>query len=159
MRRLSARPGLIASMLVLATAAWWLGRIALELGSGSANLNLPGAQAATVLITAQWLLIAFLTTTIAANSKTGPLELLATSLPLWPLLALLWLTSKLSIFALIASQLVALLLATALALVGKTIAANVRDADFRHLASVAVGVVCATIIWLARAPLTHWITS
>lgn len=157
MLRLSAKPGLVMAVLVSAIGTWWLAGVALQLGSGSADLHAWGARAAAAVILTQWMLIALLTAPARSDSQAG--SLLAVSLPLWPLLALLWLTSRLSAIDLVASQLLAVLLAMLMIVIAKLITTSIRGAEVRQLATAAAGVVLAAMIWAARGPLIAWVSS
>ena len=163
MPRLSAIPGLVSSALVAATAVWWLASVALQLGSGFADVTELSTHAAAMVILAQWILIALFVAPACAVFDTQPprvhANLLAMTLPLWPLLALLWLTSKLSVITLIVSQLGALSLAVAMLLFGRAIASKKLNAELRQLLSVTAGIAVAAMIWLARTPLFSWLSS
>ena len=76
---------------------------------------------------------------------------------LWPLLAVLWLSSRLSLVAILGSQLGALALAGGLVLAARLAARTTTDTEIGHLLRVATGLAAAGVIWTARASLAGWI--
>lgn len=163
MPRLSAIPGLVAGALVFTCAVWWLASVALQSDGGLTDVTELSTRAAAVVILGQWILIALLATPVssAIDVQKPPVlaNLLATTLPLWPLLAVLWLTSKLSATTLIASQLGAMALAVGIILLGQAITSEKLGAELRHLLSVAAGIAIAAMIWMARTLLISWFSS
>lgn len=156
---LSARPGLVTSALVLCVGVWWLAGIALQSGGGNPDLHELSATAAVVVILAQYVLIALLPAPATVASRSGALNILSSLFPLWPLLALLWLTSRLSLTVLFFSQIVALLIAFTMILAARLLAGKIHDAELQQLATVAASVVFASGVWLMRAPLVAWLAS
>ena len=77
------------------------------------------------------------------------------SLPLWPLLVILWLTSRLPWVTLVASQLLALSLAAAMFVLAGAIRRKVHDAELQQVLCTAAGIACALLIWSLRAPLAQ----
>lgn len=163
MPRLSAVPGIVAASLVTACAVWWLSSIALQIDAGLTDVAELSARAAAVLILAQWILIALFATLLAAaidtRSPPAMANLLTVTMPLWPLLAVLWLTSKLSATGLIATQLGALALAAGMILLGQAVTRKMPGDELRQLLSVATGIAIASLIWIARAPLINWVSA
>ena len=155
MRGLSAAPGLLSGTLVFAIATWWLAGIALQLGTDPGGLHLHTTQAAVVLVLGQCLLVALSTPTVARSRA----DLLAMSLPLWPLLVVLWLTSRLPWTTLIASQVIALLLAAVMLAIAGAIRRKVRDTELQQLLCISAGVACALLIWSLRAPLAELVSA
>ena len=58
MPRLSGMPGLVGLVIMVAIGSWWLTSVALGIGGGLDDVTGLAAQAAIVLVIAQWLVIA-----------------------------------------------------------------------------------------------------
>ena len=163
MPRLSAIPGLVAAALVAASAVWWLASVALQSAGGLTDVAELSARATAALILAQWILIAVLATQIPSvilvQESPALANLLAATMPLWPLLTVLWLTSKLSAITLVGTQLGAMVLAAGMVLLARAITRNKPGDELRQLFSVASGIAIASMIWLARAPLISWVSA
>ena len=160
MPRLSAVQGNIGLILVVAIGTWWLASVALEIGSGLDDVAGLGARAAIGLVIAQWLAIALFAPRVSTGTSSSDLSaamhLLSVTAPLWPLLAVLWLSSRLSLVAIIGSQLGAVILTASLVLGARLASRIATDAEVAHLLRVAMGLAAAAVIWLVRGSLAGW---
>ena len=82
---------------------------------------------------------------------------LAAIAPAWPLLALLWLTSGLSVLVLVASQLLVALAAVLLALTGRALGRTALGDPARDVLRGAAGIGAAAIVWSLREGLHTWV--
>lgn len=163
MPRLSAIPGLVSASLAAAIGVWWLASVALQQDGGLTDVADLSAGTAAVVILAQWILIALLATQTppAVDRQITPAVAtpLAATMPLWPLLVVLWLTSRLSAVTLIASQLGAIALAAGMILLGHALTSQKKSGnELRQLLSAAAGIAIASMIWTARTPLMNWVS-
>ena len=79
--------------------------------------------------------------------------------PLWPLLALFWLSSAMSAVTLLVTQVVALALVVAAVSVGGVVERLRIDAEWRSLLRSLVGIALAAGIWTTRDPLQAWLSA
>ena len=160
MPRLSAMHGNVGLILVVAVGTWWLAGAALEIGGGRDDVAELGARAAVLLVTAQWLAIALFAPHVdipaPTSYRSAALSLMSITAPLWPLLAVLWLSSRLSLAAVIGSQLGALALAACLVWATGLAAPARTGTELGQPFRVAIGPAAAGILWTARAPLAGW---
>jgi len=162
MPRLSAVPGLVAASLLAAGGVWWLASVALQLDGGLTDVTELSARTAAFVILAQWILIALFAahTEPAPDTPTAPglASLLAATMPLWPLLVVLWLTSKLAAFTLIATQLGAIALGAGMILLNRAFKSRSSGNELRKLLTAGTGIAVASVIWMARTPLIDWVS-
>lgn len=160
MQRLNAAPGIAALLLVAATSVWWLASLALVPPSQPGATAAISSTAAAACITGQWILIALLTPLWvprgAPLNETLPV-LAAASLPLWPLLAMLWAATGIATLPLAATQAGAAAV-FGVVLLGRELIARlpIGEESTRPLA-VAFGASVAAGIWLARSPISDWV--
>ncbi len=160
MSRLTPTAAWPALALLLAAGTWWLANISLQAGSGFSAAPAISAQAAFALVLGQWFLISlFASHGNSQNSSATAVASFNFVVPLWPLLALLWLTSDVSITTLVQSQLIAFILAAILAVVGTRVARLNIDAEYRTLIFSTVGIIAAAVIWVGRSQLHAWVTA
>ncbi len=160
MSRLTPTAAWPALALLLAAGTWWLANISLQAGSGFSAAPAISAQATFALVLGQWLLISlFASHGDFRNISAATVANLNFVVPLWPLLALLWLTSDVSITTLVQTQLIAFILAAMLAAVGKRVADLNIDAEYRTLIFSTVGIIAAAMIWIGRSQLHAWVTA
>lgn len=164
MPRLNATPGMLGSLVVLAVSAWWLASVALQDGRAFAGVPLLSARAAFWLILVQWLLLGLFAVrwfggTAGTSASIGicAATALAVIAPAWPLLVLLWLTSGLSAFALLVSQLLATGFGSAIVMVGGILGRSSVDTTISDALGSAAGLTMAAIIWSSRAGLQEWL--
>ena len=160
MPRLTPTSAWPALGIFLAAGTWWLANISLQAGSSFAAASAISAQAAFALVLGQWILISlfashgdcrrFSATTVASLNFV---------VPLWPLLALLWLTSDVSMITLVQTQLIAFTLAVILAVVGTRVTRLNIDDEFRTLLLSTVGIIVAMTVWIGRSRLLEWVTA
>ena len=160
MPRLSAVQGNVGLILLVTIGSWWLASAALEIGSGVDDVAGVSARGTMVLVISQWLAIALFaphaSASMSENNQSAATNLLSVTVPLWPLLAVLWLSSRVSLVVIIGSQLGAMALAGSLVLIARLAARATTDAELAHLLSVAIGLVAAVVIWVGRASLAAW---
>lgn len=160
MSRLTPTAGLIAVALFLATGTWWLANTAMQTNSGFVGVPIVSAQAAFALVLGQWLLIGLFATQEDAGTFAGAAAVaLSGVLPLWPLFALLWLTSNLSVATLAATQVIAVLLAVAMTVIGAGIERMRIDGEMRMMLRMTAGIVTAALVWTGRGQLHTWVTA
>ena len=161
MPRLSAMQGAVSLVLVVSVGSWWLASLALGIGGRLDDVTGLAAQAAVVLLIAQWLAIALFASHVSKNASTNwqsvMASLLSVTVPLWPFLAILWLSSRLSLAVLIGSQLGAVALAGSLGLAARLAARTTPNAELGNLFRVATGLAMAGMIWIARSSLAGWV--
>lgn len=160
MQRLSAAPGIAAILLVAATSVWWLASLALVPPGQPGATAAISSTAATACITGQWILIALLTPLWiprgAPLNETLPI-LAAASLPLWPLLAMLWAATGIATLTLAATQAAAAALFGVVLLGRELIARLPVGEETTQPLAVALGASVAAGIWLARSPISDWV--
>ena len=155
--RLTPTAGWLAAALFLVAGIWWLANMSLQAGSGFSGAAVVSAQAAYALVLGQWFLISlFASHGESRRFSAATFETLDFVVPIWPLIALLWLTSELSIATLVQTQLVAFGLAAALAVVGAGAARLNIDREYCKLLRSTIGVVAAATIWIGRDQLHAW---
>ncbi len=160
MQRVMSRHGLVIAALFVAASAWWLANTSLQASIGFANVPVLGAQAAFVLVLGQAMLIGLLAVQHVPDTfRTAVLAAGSLVVPVWPLLALIWLTSELSMFAIASTQVAAFLLAVAVALAGKGVSRLAVGDEPRELLRTALGVAAAAALWIARSQLHLWVTA
>lgn len=160
MQRVMSRHGLVIAALFVAVSAWWLANTSLQSSIGFVNVPALGAQAAFVLILGQAMLIGLLAVQHVPDTfRAAVLAAGSLVVPVWPLLALIWLTSELSMFAVASTQVAALVLAVAVALAGKGVSRLAVGDEPRALLRTALGVAAAAALWLARSQLHLWVTA
>lgn len=173
MSRLMPMPAILGSAMVFAIASWWLASVALQGRAAYTDAAALSAQAASAAILVQWIAIALIAQSANATSN-GKVRLwfwewvsmLAVVLPFWPLLGLLWLTSKLSATTLVASQLIAVMLVALMLVAGRAIASisasssasNFMGTELRRLLAAFTSVVVVAIIWLNESRLAEWVS-
>jgi hypothetical protein len=158
--RLTPTAGWLAAALFLAAGTWWLANMSLQAGSGFSGAPVVSAQAAYALVLGQWFLISlFASHGESQGFSAATVASLNFVVPLWPLIALLWLTSELSITTLVQTQLIAFTLAAVLAVVGTRVAHLNIDHEYRMLLRSTVGVAAAAAIWIGRSQLHAWVTA
>ena len=146
--------------MFLAVGTWWLANTSLQASDGYAYVPAIGAQGAFILVLAQALLIGLLAVHNASEKRsTAALDALSFIVPVWPLLALIWLTSDLSMLAIAASQLAAFLLAFAAGAIGRRISRLSMSLEARAMLRGAAGMAIAAVVWLARGQLHAWIST
>jgi len=161
MSRLTPIGGFLAAALFLAAGAWWLANMTLQASGGFAAAPMVSAQAAVALVLGQWLLIALFagqpgsTGTLSTSAASG----LSYIVPVWPLIALLWLCSDLSVVTLVATQAIAFTLALAMAWIGAGVERMRIDAELEIMLRSAIGIVVAAAIWTGRSQLHAWVTA
>lgn len=159
MSRMTKSFSLLTAALFLGTGAWWLSGMALQVNGGFAAAPAFSAHASFVLVLGQLLMISlFMGQTSGGSPSDITLSALCCAVPLWPLIALLWLTSDLPLAILVASQVAALLLAGFVVLGGLAIDRVGFDRDQKALLRSATGVLVAAIVWAARNQIHEWIT-
>ena len=161
MSRLTLTAGWPAAGLFLATGSWWLASLSLQARNGFSGAPLISAQAAFSLVLGQWLLIGLFAGNGGSSRSfsAGAVAALNFVVPLWPLYALLWLTSDLSLAILAQTQLVAFVLATVMILVAGRVERLSIDRDYRTLLRATVGLLVAAVIWAGRSHLHAWVTA
>ena len=117
-------------------------------------------QGAVALVLGQWLIIGVFAghldhKTYSATAFTA----LSFVVPLWPLLALFWLTSAVSILILAATQVAAFTLVVALVRIAAAISRRCADKELQILLRSATGIVVVAAIWVLRGPLAAWVTA
>ncbi len=160
MSRLTPTAGLLAAALFLAAGTWWLGNVSLLARAGFAGLPILSAQAAFTLVLGEWLLIGLFACRLGSASSAGlAVSGLSFVVPLWPLLALFWLSSAMSAVTLLVTQVVALALVVAAVSVGGVVERLRIDAEWRSLLRSLVGIALAAGIWTTRDPLQAWLSA
>ncbi|WP_405234309.1 hypothetical protein [Lentisalinibacter salinarum] len=160
MQRLTAAPGIAVFLLVAATSVWWLSSLALVPPSLPGASVAISATAATACITGQWILIAVLTPfwTPRDTPMSEALPILAAaSLPLWPLLAMLWAATGIDTLTLAATQAGAAALFGVVLLGRELISRLPVGEETAQPLAVALGASVAAGIWLARSPISNWV--
>jgi len=160
LQRLSAAPGVAAFLLAAATSVWWLASLALVSPSEPGATAAISSTAAAACVTGHWILIALLTPlwTPRGTPLVEALPLLAAaSLPLWPLLAMLWAATGISILPLAATQAGAAALFGVVLLGRELIARLPIGEETTQPLAVAFGASVAAGIWLARSPISDWV--
>ena len=149
-----------AAALFLASGTWWLANLSLQASSGFSAAPVISAQAAFALVLGQWILVSLFA------SHNGPQGFSAATIaslnfvvPLWPLFALLWLTSELSIGTLVQTQLIAFTLAAVLTVVGSKVEQMNIDHEYQLLLRSTVGIIAAAVIWIGHGQLHTWVAA
>ena len=146
--------------IFLAAGTWWLANISLQAGSSFAAASAISAQAAFALVLGQWIIISlFASHGDCRTFSPTAVASLNFVVPLWPLLALLWLTSDVSMITLVQTQLIAFTLAVILAVVGTRVTRLNINEEYRTLILSSVGIIAAMTIWIGRKPLLEWVTA
>lgn len=160
MSRLTPTAVWLAAALFLAAGTWWLANMSLQANSGFSAAPVVSAQAAFALVLGQWTLVSL----FASHGESRGFSATAVAslnfvVPLWPLIALLWLTSELSITTLVQTQLIAFTLAAVLAVVGSRVAQMNIDHEYQMLLRSTLGIIAAAVIWMGRGQLHTWIAA
>ncbi len=156
---MSAIPGVVGALFVLAIATWWLSNVALQVQLSFANVPATSLQAAGIAVLGQWMLVALVTRPGHGDNalRDGLASALLAIVPLWPLLALLWQTSKLSALTLALSQVIAVAIAVLVLAVATLLSRTSIALANRQLYRMAASMVLATAIWLLRGPILDWL--
>ena len=156
---LTSRHSLVVAALFLAVGAWWLANASLQASIGFANVPGFGVYAAYVLVLGQAMLIALLGVHDTPDSwRDASLEAASLIVPMWPLLALIWLTSDLSMITVATTQVAALILAIFVASVVRGVSRLDVGNETRAMLRAAAGVAIAAVVWIGRGQLHAWIT-
>ncbi len=159
MPRVSAIPGVVGALFVLAIATWWLANVALQVHVSFANVPAMSLRAAGIAVLGQWMLVALVTR--PGHGETALRDGLASALlaivPLWPLLVLLWQTSKLSALALALSQVIAVAIAVLVLVVASLLSRTSIELANQQLFRMSAGIVLAAAIWLLQSPILDWL--
>ena len=160
MHELTSTRSLAIAALFLAVGSWWLANASMQANIGYAYVPRIAAQAAFALILGQALLIGLLAVHNAPGTWSATmLDASSYVVPAWPLLALLWLTSELSLPMIATSQVAAFAFAIAAAFVGTRVSHLAVGSEARTLLRGATGIALAASVWLARGQLQVWIGS
>ena len=161
MSRLTQTAAWPAAALFLAAGSWWLASTSLQARVGYIGVPAISAQAAFSLVLGQWLVISLFAGSGDASRSfwAGTVAALNFVVPLWPLFALLWLTSDLSLAILVQTQLIAFMLATTLIVAAGRVARLSIDREYRSFLRSTVGIVVAAAIWMGRNQLHAWVTA
>ena len=155
----TSRRSLVAAALFLAVGAWWLANTSLQASIAFADVPAFGAHAAFVLVLGQALLIALLGVHDMPDTwRATSLAAVSFIVPMWPLLALIWLTTELSMLAVATTQLAAFVLAIVAASIGKGLSQLAVGSDGRAMLRAAAGVAIAAAVWIGRGQLHAWVT-
>ena len=150
----------VVAVLFLAAGTWWLANTSLQASIGYANVPAVATQAAFVLVLGQALLTGLLAVHNAPDKwPAAALDALSFVVPVWPLLALMWLTSGLSMFAIAVSQLAAFVLAITAGSAGRRISRLAISVEARAMLRGATGTAIAAAVWIGRGELHAWITT
>lgn len=159
MQDLTSTRSLVVAALFLAVGAWWLANTSLQASIGFANVPAFGVHAAHVLVLGQALLIALLGVHDTPDTwREASLAAVSFIVPMWPLLALIWLTSELSMLAVATSQTAAFVLAIAVASIARGISRIDVGNETRAMLRAAAGVALAAAVWIGRGQLHTWVT-
>jgi hypothetical protein len=163
MSNLIAAPAVLGTLAVFAIACWWLPNLALVGRAGFYETASLSSGVAAVAVLTQYLVIALLANVLdnsddfvptSTNRMAGTLNrcwsMLGAVMVFWPLLLMLWLTSRLSAAVLVTTQIVAIAIAALIALAATTIASLQLARENRVLLSSTVAIAMAAIIWLNR---------
>ena len=148
----------IAGLIVTAVVAtWWLGTVGLALPS-SGNPERASAQAILALVLLRGLLLpAFgLPTGLRLARATWP-GLLTMVAVAWPVVALAWSASEVTLHAVLAAEGALLALAVVIGALGTALAHLARErlsADATDIMATAAGLLVALGLWVTRQ---HWI--
>ena len=149
-----------AAALFLASGTWWLASMSLQASSGFSGAPVISAQAAFALVLGQWIFVSlFASHNGSQGSSATIIASLSFVVPLWPLFALLWLTSELSIETLVQTQLIACTLAAVLTMVGSRVEQTNIDHEYQLLLQSAVGITAAALIWTGRGQIFIWVAA
>jgi hypothetical protein len=149
-------PWLVAA-LFLATGSWWLANVALLSRSAYVDVPALSAQTSFLLLLGQLLLIGlFAVHNDPGRVSDAVLGAVAFSLPLWPLFALLWVTSQLSLSSLVVSQVAAVILAALMTVAGRWIVRVTPDRELGSIIRSAAGVSMFALAWGCRGPIQGW---
>ena len=160
MSRLIPIAAWLSAALFLASGTWWLANMSLQATSGFSGVPDISAQAAFALVLGQWSIIGlFAGHGSYQGSSAATVANLNFVVPLWPLFALLWLTSELSIATLVQTQLIAVTLAAALTVFGSRVAILNIDHEYQMILRSTLGIIAAAVIWMGRGQLHTWVTA
>jgi hypothetical protein len=158
MYRLSHTSSWPVAALFLAAGTWWLASVGLQ--AGTAFLWVPNISVDTtfVVVLGQWLIICLCAGRAAKfRCSAFSIAVLGFVVPLWPLLALTWLSSDLSFLTLTLTQLMSIFLAAAFGLFAQVVSKlNISNELRRHLRTAA-GILVAAVIWSQRHVLHAWL--
>ena len=143
--------------LTAAVATWWLGAVGLALQS-SGSPERASAQAILVLVLLRALLLpAFgLPASLRVAHSAWPGLLMAVAVA-WPVVALAWSASEVTLHAVLAAEGALLALAVVIGALGTALAHLTRgrlSADAAEIIATAAGLLLALGLWVTRQ---HWI--
>lgn len=152
--RLAAITGLA---IAAAAAAWWLGSVRLALDR-SADAERGAADALHALPLIRGMALAIVSVRVGAlrgwrSSVTAGMGLIA---PSWPLVALAWSASTMSVTRAALPELLLLAGSVALPLIGLALRRWLQRAELAAVTGTAVGAVLAASVWATRG---SWGTS
>lgn len=143
--------------LTAAVATWWLGAVGLALQS-SGSPERASAQAILVLVLLRGLLLPALGLPVSLRlARSAWLGLLMAVAVAWPVVALAWSASEVTLHAVLAAEGALLALAVVIGALGTALAHLTRgrlSADASDNMATAAGLLVALGLWVTRQ---HWI--
>lgn len=146
------RPAAMTGLaLAIAIALWWLGSTRLALDHGT-DAGQSAADALSALLLVRGMALAILSVRAGAlygwrQGATAGLGLIA---PSWPLVALAWSASAISLTQVALAELLLLAGSAALPLIGLGLRRSVRRVELAAMAGTGVGTALAAALWVAR---------
>ena len=157
---------MIGAGLFAAVATWWLANVALQGDAGFTRVPILSTDAAGAAVLAQWMLVALFAAFYCddegddpMSAKSAGLHVLAIALPLWPLFALLWLTSELSARTLLTTQFIAVAIGAIMYQLIRGIAVSRFGLETQRLLAAAAGGAVALIVFVNRTALFDWLAT
>lgn len=142
-------------------SAWWFGQLFVLSPVTSPAVAHLSLQAVQTVLVAQVLCICLFAphwiepdSSIANNGST----VAASLLPAWPLIAVLWLASGVSVAALAGTQLLAGGIGLALILIATGVRRSAARGEMLRMLQTSLGVTAASIAWLLHETWLQWLT-
>ena len=158
MSRLRGSSSLPVAALFLASGSWWLANVALQAGTAFVWVPVVSADAIYAAVLGQWIVICLFTRCAEDGSiSSRALAVLGFVLPLWPLLAVAWLSSDIGLVTLLQTQLLAIVIAIAFVALGHLLSRRGPGTERSEILRNAFGVVAAAITWSQRQALHEWL--
>jgi hypothetical protein len=152
---MSATPALLTLTYLIPVSTWWFTQLSVQ-PSSSGLFSLRVLE--TLLITQLLCLSLFLPQWIESKDeiRQHATSIAASLLPCWPLIALLWLATGVSVLALVVWQVVAVVIGLAVALVALALQRFRVDDEPLRLMQSSLGLVAATFVFVTSADWLQW---
>jgi hypothetical protein len=154
---MGATPAMLTMVYLIPVSIWWFTQMSVLTSSPEQfSLQVLGA----LLIMQVLCLCLFVPQWVRPQErlKQGATAIAASLLPCWPLFAMLWLASGVSAFALVASQAGAVSVGLVVASMAMILQRSRVSEEPLRLLQTSLGLLAATLVFLARTDWLQWIT-